>query len=295
MFGLSRLRVPLLHLPLLCAVSALCACDGGREPADVNESGTAFNIPAVPAPEPPLDRAALLAAVAEAASAAAAGQAVPESLRNLDGREFRLRIRFGCSGPSTGSGAEPLAWTYDSSARRLRVRARPTIDQDEPLAGRIGGEQFESVEGFWIPRPWLLQAVCPASAAVVGQSDEPGGGAAPSATNVAAAEPASEEPAPAAPRIGIAQFFTSADPRTRRRDSRPYEAAKTLAEGAAIPSQGFDLVLSGRLRAVPGGGVIECRAKGADSPPECIISAQFHRVWIEEPTTGETYAEWGGG
>lgn len=295
MFGLSRFRLSLLHPPLLCAALALCACDRQSEPAVENADGAALNLPAIPAPEPPIDRAGLLAAVAEAASAASAGIPAPESLQSLDGRQFQLRIRFGCSGPSQALGSQPLGWTYDPGTRRLRIRARPTIARDDPLVGRIGGEQFESVEGFWVPRPWLLQPVCPASSAVLELSDEPPPGAEKDVAKTGPAGSTLEEPLPRAPRIGIAQFFTSTDARTRRRDSRPYEAAKTLAEGSAIPSQGFDLVLSGRLRAIPGSGVIECLAKSADSPPECIVSAQFQRVWIEDPASSEVYAEWGGG
>jgi len=295
MFGLSRFRVPMLHPPLLCAALALSACDRQSEPAVGNAEGAALNLPAVPTPEPPIDRAALLAAVAEAASAAASGMPAPESLQSLDGRQFQLRIRFGCSGPSRELGSKPLGWTYESGTRRLRIRARPTIARDEPLAVQIGGEQFESVEGFWVARPWLLQAVCPASQAVVALVDDPQSEAVTGGAESRPVESLSEEPSPTAPRVGIAQFFTSADSRTRRRDNRPYEAAKTLDEGSAIPSQGFDLVLSGRLRAIPGKGVIECVAKSADSPPECIVSAQFQRVWIEEPASGEVYAEWGGG
>lgn len=294
MFGLSPFRVPLLYPPVLCAVLALCACDRQSEPAVENADGVALNLPVVPTPEPPIDRAALLAAVAEAASAAAAGVAAPESLQSLDGRQFQLRIRFGCSGPLTELGSQPLGWTFDAKTRRLRIRARPTIVGDDPLAVQIGGEQFESVEGFWIPRPWLLQPVCPASQAVLEPAAEPTAEDE-TASEDAGSAPSGEEPLPTAPRIGIAQFFKSTDPRTRRRDSRPYETDRTLAEGSAIPSQGFDLVLSGRLRAIPGKRAIECVAKSADSPPECIVSAQFQRVWIEEPASGEIYAEWGGG
>ncbi|MFP5329745.1 MAG: hypothetical protein ACLGHC_06365, partial [Alphaproteobacteria bacterium] len=269
-------------------------CDTETEPTAQNDGGPALNLP-VPAPDPPLDRVALLAAVAEAASASAAGQPVPQALRNLDGREFELRIRFGCSGPSAKLAGQPLAWTYEAGTRRIRVRAAPTIDKDEPLPERIAGDQFESVEGFWIPRPWLLQPVCPAAAAVVRQPDEEAGDKAKAGAEEEGGSLGSDEPVAAAPRIGIAQFFTTSDSRTRRRDNRPYEAARTLAEDAPIPARGFDLVLSGRLRAIPGRGVIECIAKGPDSPPECIVSARFQRVWIEEAGSGDVYAEWGGG
>ena len=70
---------------------------------------------------------------------------------------------------------------------------------------------------------------------------------------------------------------------------------KTLAEGTPISSQGFNLVLSGRLRSLPERGVIKCSAVNAYSPPECIVSAEFQRVWIERPDSREVVAEWGGG
>ena len=156
----------------------------------------------------------------------------------------------------------------------------------------MGGEGAEAVEGFWIPRPWLLQPVCPAAAAV---GSEPGQG--PDASNPAKPESAAAraEPLPVRQRVGIAQFFTDADPRTGRRDSRPYQAVHTLKEGQAVGSQGFNLVLSGRLRALAGRGVIECVAADADTPPDCIVSAEFQRAWIERPENGEVIAEWGGG
>ena len=267
-----------------------------------------MNLPIVPRPQPPLDRASLLAAVAEAASATAAGSEMPEEIRSLDGRQFEIRIRFGCRGPATDLGTRWLGWSFDAEGRRIQVRAAPTISKEDALIGRIGGDQFEAVEGFWIPRPWLLQPVCPATAAIQrteqaepepkpsprSMADERGEQKEPSRPETGDGEGTEPEPTP--PRIGIAQFFTENDPRTGRRDMRPYEARHTLAEGKAISSQGYNLVLAGRLRALPGtGGAIHCSARGGDSPPECVVSAEFLRVWIEQPETGEVIAQWGGG
>jgi hypothetical protein len=109
----------------------------------------------------------------------------------------------------------------------------------------------------------------------------------------AATSPDAERQPVVLPRIGIAQFYTSADPRTGRRSERAYEAVKTLA-GEPPGAEGFTLVLSGRLRAVPGGGVIACAVSGPDQPPDCIISADFDRVWIETPVGREVLAEWRG-
>lgn len=167
----------------------------------------------------------------------------------------------------------------------------PTLSADDELVRELGGGEFEAVEGFWIPRPWLLEAACPATTAASAGLGDP---VAESAEGKAAAatQPASE-PLLQWPRIGIARFFTEADPRTGRRSMRPYEAVKIL-EGDQ-PVGGFNLVLSGRLRALPEKGVILCASKEADSPPECIVSADFDRVWIERPDNREIIAEWGSG
>jgi hypothetical protein len=289
-----------LPLSVLAAATVAAAACQQEQPANVaNADEPVMNLPAVPPPVPTLDRTALLAAVAEAASAAAAGTPPPESLRNLDGRQFELRIRFGCRGPVTNLEQRWLGWSFDAEKRRIRVRAMPTISGDDPLVEQIGDDEFEAVEGFWVPRPWLLQAVCPASAAV--QANVAAGAGQPQTEQ----RPAADSPEPieeaeasavsAGPKIGIAQFFTRNEPRSRRRDMRPYQAAHSLAEGEALSSQGYDLVLSGRLRALPGRGVIHCTAGGPDVPPDCIVSAEFQRVWIEQPDNREVIAEWGTG
>jgi hypothetical protein len=94
-------------------------------------------------------------------------------------------------------------------------------------------------------------------------------------------------------RIGIAQFFTGADSRTGRREERAYEASKMLAENERPSPEGYNLVLSGRLRRLPGGQVIACRVASVDAPPECVVSAKFDRVRIEVPSTKNVLAEWG--
>ena len=96
-------------------------------------------------------------------------------------------------------------------------------------------------------------------------------------------------------RVGIAQFFSDTDSRTLRRDGRPYQATKALADGQAPSAQGYDLVLSGRLKRLPDGRVIACKVEQASRPPQCIVSVDFDRVWIERPDTKESLAEWNAG
>lgn len=320
-------RFPSLATILILLGSAAVA--GCAQPAEQSENDTAeapsTNLPSIPRPQPPLDRAALLSAVAEAASATAAGSEMPESVTSLDGRQFEVRIRFGCRGPAQDLQNAWLGWSYDAEKRTLRVQAKPTISKEEKLVADLAGEDYESVEGFWIPRPWLRQAVCPAGAALTRQpattaekaptdpaaqagaakaqagrtemakareNEDP---ATQSERELEQAEVKTGEPLPTAPRVGLAQFFTSDGPRTHRRDSRPYASVKPIPEGQPISSQGFNLVLSGRLRALPNKGVVQCAARTSQSPPECVVSVEFLRVRIEEPETKEAMAEWSTG
>lgn len=288
---------------LVAVALAASGCRAADQPGEQGNEAEdpVLNLPVVPRPDPPLDRAGLLAAVAQAASRAASGQADSEAQRGLDGRPFEVRIRFGCRGPTAELDQAWLGWSFDSERRRLRVRARPTIGENEPLVEAVAPGEFEAVEGFWIPRPWLLDPVCPAAARPEPRPEPVEGAPAPelpaAATDVPPAEPATvpPEPLPLSPRIGIAQFFTDTDPRTGRRQGRPFESIQVLEEGRQPDARGFVLVLSGRLRALPGAGVIGCSARAPDSPPECIVSADFDRVWIEHPGTREIVAEWTSG
>ena len=285
----SRLR-PASTLLLLGFAAATVGC----RPAEPEDNGVnaaeepVLNIPNVPFPEPPMSRSEILSAVARAASAAAAGAEQSPEERPLDGRRFELRIRFGCRGPAPDLQEAALGWAISRDNGTLRVRATPTISMDDETVRQVAGEEFEAVEGFWIPRPWLLEAVCPAAAAVraapAEAPEEPG-------ADVEDVQE-TEAPPPAHPRVGLAQFFTATDPRTRQRDMRPYQVVKTIERDQPIGSQGFNLVLSGRLRALPGRGVIHCVSRGSDAPPDCIVSASIDRVRIERPDNGEMLAEW---
>lgn len=300
-----------LSLSLL-ALTAGCgspepANDGANiaEPADQPATNLADR---VPRPEAPLDRAALLAAVAQAASAATLRQDDNVIQRALDGKQFEIRIRFGCSGPAEDLRATGIGWTYDADGQVLRVRAMPTLGTDDPLVRSITPEQIETVEGFWLRRPWVLQAACPRPAPQPPAEPDAGPGEERQGEPKRVPEQKKREPQPkqqpqqpqassapiqSFPRIGIAQFFAADDSRAIRRDGRAYQATKTLeAPANGVGDQGFDLVLSGRLRAVPGGAVIRCVPNAAEAPPDCIVGAQFDRVWIERPQTRELIAEW---
>lgn len=271
------------------------ACQGPSD--NENALGETFNevsqSPSLPVAEPPMDRGTLLQAVARAASATALGQDDANAQRRLDGRRFEVRIRFGCAtGVQPPAGDGPFKVRFDEEDRTLRVRAAPDLTHKDPAVAPLASQPIEAVEGFWMRRPWLLADGCP----VVSSSQRTTEGE--HATDLppllergAFGEIA--QPSGHSLRVGIAQFFTEADSRTGRREERAYEATKVLAEGEQPSSEGYNLVLSGRLRRLPGGRVISCRVASAAAPPECVVSAEFDRVRIENPGTQNIFAEWG--
>lgn len=237
--------------------------------------------PALPVTQPVMDREALLLAVMHAASEAALGRTDLEEQRKLDGRPFELRMRFGCDGPAVNDHTQSRGWSFDEKRRVLSLTIEPEIADDFPLVQSLQSERYEAVEGFWFHRPWLLKASCPTPS-----KREQGDDEAPSPV-----EPASTATFPP-PRTGIAQFFTKTDARTHRRDNRPYTTTKVLAEGETPSGEGYDLVISGRLRRLTDGRVIACKSESPTEPPSCIISAQFDDVVIDTPGTSETLAKW---
>jgi hypothetical protein len=257
-----------LGLCLLAVVGCQPRLEHSKNEQNDVAAETPAPAPSLPSAERPLDRSAILIAAAKAGSAAALGQDDLSEQRQLDGKTFEIRIRFGCATSSAGAPkVGPFNVRFDSADRTLRVRAAPDLTRETPQVAMSG---VEHVEGFWMRRPWLLTPGCPASAATPGASTSP----------------VSEQ------RVGIAQFSTSTDARTGRRDGRPYEATKVLEDGAVPSRQGYDLVLSGRLRRYPDGRVIICRISGAEVPPECVISAQFDRVRIQTPDGKSTLGDW---
>jgi hypothetical protein len=292
----SRARPVAAWLIAAAGSAMLPACQPAEQKNTVEPPAAApSKVPLAPAP---MDREALLQAIARAASVAASGADDAAVQRQLDGKPIEVRIRFGCEGPSERLADDPLGWTYDAEEGTLRARALPTISIDDPAVAQIAGEAVEAVEGFWIARPWLLRAACPAKPAPPpGPTEaETQGEAKPTAK--APEKPAGDDvlkpvqPAVRSPKVGIAQFFTATDARTRRRDMRAYETVNTIGKDQRVGTQGFDLVLAGRLRTLPGGKVIACTISGIDAPPDCIVSAQIDQVRMERPGTKAILARW---
>jgi len=263
-------RSTLAKWSLATATLVLAACEASHPPEDTNtavDNTIAAPAPTLPLPatEQPLDRERLLLAVAQARSAHAAGADDRAAQAELDGDRFELRIRFGCGAPATDVAGNP-AVRHDPEARTVELSASPDVDLSDPPVAAVAGENVEAVEGIWIPRPWLLRPAC-----------TPGASA-------------------AAHEVGIAQYFAPTDSRVGRRSERSYRHVIRLSEGQdpARP-QGYDLVLTGRLRAGPAGRVIRCASGETHTMPVCLIGAQFVRVRIEDVERATTLADWSRG
>jgi hypothetical protein len=223
--------------------------------------------------QPSLGRVDLIAAAARAADASAAGRVPPEALKELVGREFELRLPFGCPGaPQLGAGAFTVE--YDEKAGALRVRAEPVrwspeewLPQGDADEGARGAE---GIEGFWVGRPWTSDESCPAS-------------------DPASAQP--QPPLPAEQTLGIAQVFADQGSRVGRRDGKAYELVRRVKPEAMDLTSGLRLRLRGKVSEGGGAGPVVCRAAGG-SRPVCLILVTFDTVAVEHPSDEATLATW---
>jgi len=258
----------LIALALLLAAG----CRQVSEPATNEESpveNEANFAEALPLPVPTMDRAAFLAAVSQAASAHAAGSDDREAQAGLDGRRFAIRLRFGCAGPAAPGSKAALRWSAGEDGKSFEVNATPDLSLDsEPLARSLD-ETIETVEGFWLERPWLLSDACPNITA--------------QGVGVSAAGPRL---------VGIAQYFTSEDSRVGQRSGRSYASVEKIASPDEMPKAGLVLLIEGRLRTWPGGNVIRCWGSGSESRPQCVAAAHVDRAAFERPEDGSVLAEW---
>ena len=261
-------RQPALALSLLAALIAPLAACSRREEAPAPPPAApppAATIVAPALPPPPLGREEVLRATADAAAAQAARAAYPETAARLSGRQFRLRLPFGCFGPAEDAS---LAYAYDQPRGVLRLTARPQAWTGTPLAALAqDGAPVEAVEGFWIRRPWLLAETCPSS------------------------PPASTGAQPSSETVGLAQVFEKGGSRIGRRGGQPYELTRKAALDPGWMA-GFRLVLEGRI-AQAEGRPIRCRSDHPDRRPVCLIRVELDRVAFET-AGGEVLGEWDG-
>lgn len=274
-------------LPLAGTVTlalALSACDrpGTPDPAPTPAVAT----PVAPAADPVLDRAAILTAIDAAASDAAAGRRAPAATDPLADRRFRLRIAFGCQGPTPvpSEGADDTGapgWSRSDDARTVRLRFTPA---DWTAGGPAGPavEGFESVGGVWINQPWIRTADCPAALA-------------PGAATPGKEAPGTGSTAPtASPTVGLALLRADGASRLGRDDSRAFTYT-VRGDGdapAPDPAKGYRLVLEGRLTPWADGRVIRCAVTRVDARPTCVAGVIIDHLAYEDGATGESLGEW---
>lgn len=223
-------------------------------------------------PKGPLLRSDLIEAGAAAADAYASGAPGPAANRELIGRAFEYRAVFGCAGPSAPGSSAAMRWEYDEADGVVRVTARSEQMSDLPGVRAIAGDAgVDAVEGLWVERPWLRSATCP---------DLPS----PLDTPVSLAAPRQT--------LAIAELFAPDEPRSLRRQGRPYEAVTKMAPDAVAALRGFALVAEGRIEALPGGEPVGCWGTSPDLVPTCLIAVSFERVRLENAATGEVLNEW---
>ncbi len=227
-----------------------------------------------PLPPPPLSREELIVAANEAASAYADRSSDKTQAKDaLIGRRFSLKIPFGCEGAQVSpSGAQAFA-DYDATKKTLRLVARPAAWKTLPLVQSLTDvDQIESVEGFWIPRPWSASQACP-----------------PRRDDAIPATPT----APTAPTLGLARLFMNGGPRALQRGERPYEYVQKIADDdVAALSRTFNLVLQGRLVGFDRSTALRCWSESTAHRPICLYAVEFDRIAFEDGADGKVLAEW---
>lgn len=228
---------------------------------------------AAPLPAPPLSRTDIIQEANAVAASFAAGTAPSGAVSDpMVGRRFVVRIPFGCEGSPTSATAQATV-DYDASKRTVRLSARPGIWTSLPLVqGLPGAGKIESVEGFWIPRPWTYSNGCPPPHDV----------------------PVPTTPTPAAPpTLGLARVFETDGSRVLQRGTRPYEFVRRLPEDdASILSHTYRLVLEGRIVGYARGRAARCWSESPDHRPLCLYAVDFDRVAFEDAADGAIMAEW---
>ena len=213
-------------------------------------------------PVPVLDRAAILQAMDAAASGYAAGQQAGDT--SLTGRRFVVRQSFGCAGPTTDPavGDGRAGWAWADGGKALKLTMAPGDWLASPLIAD-GAENWEAAEGFWLTRPWMRAEGCPIRR-----------------NTLATVSP----PSPSPQTVGLVAVFAEDGSRMGRRNGRAYEFT-VRGEGdqpPVVPTDGYRLVLEGRMAAFADGRAIRCRADDPDQRPVCIGAVRLDRVAFED-------------
>jgi hypothetical protein len=268
---------PVAVLTTVAAALLLAQCDRNRpEPIDAEPvAADPVPVPGVPALTT-LNRADLLAATSRAASAYAAGEQM-EGTDALVGRQFSIRIPFGCNGPrptqAEAAGDGLARWSWGPENQTIQLSLTPGDWLNTALIAGTSESDWEAVEGFWVPRPWLTAGDCSTVRADPLQS---GAGA------------------PSPQTVGLAAVFGADDSRVGRRNGRAYAFTirPTGDTPLAAPTRGYRVVLEGRLAGFPDGRAIRCRASNPDQRPVCIAAMRLDRVGFTNADGSVLLSEW---
>jgi hypothetical protein len=266
---------PFIALAIVAVLLLAALLIRGGEPPATPAAPLPPTVPvALPAlPPPPLTRTEIVQ-TANAAAAAYASGAPPSTTRSpLIGREFALRIPLGCAGPGGAPAAAQATVELEPKTATLKLQARPAVWTGLPaLQGLDAAERIETIEGFWIPRPWTNSEACP---------------------------PARDIPLPATPTpataetVGLARVFQKGGSRILMRGARPYEyVVRSPKPGGPDLNQRFTLVLEGRLVGFSDGQATRCWSESPYHRPICIYAVEYDRVAFEEAQSHKTLAEW---
>ncbi|MBX3481813.1 MAG: hypothetical protein KF842_15585 [Caulobacter sp.] len=239
-----------------------------------------------PAQDPALDRAALIAMAASAASAYGAG-APPPDQSGMVGQAFQVAIGFDCAGAD-------LTASRDPRLKRVKLTARLQNWSKTSLVKGLAPAVYDQVEGFWLPRPWIRPEACrttplpvlAAASAVDGLTAGPRGKDA----STPDAPPASPPPRQT---LGLASFFAPGSSRVPQRGGKPYETVQKLTpELEAADNADLSMVVIGRIGQATEGRPVVCWSETPERRPVCLIAVEIDRVEFRLAGVEKPIAEW---
>jgi len=274
----ARRRVAVLST--IVTALFLAQCDRDR-PEAVDAEPVVADAGRTAAPEvvvsTTMTRAGLLAAMSRAATVYAAGERM-EGVDALIGRRFSIRVPFGCNGPqptaAEAAGDGLARWSWGPENRTIQLSLTPGDWLNAALiAGAAGESEWEAVEGFWIPRPWLTSGDC---------------------SSVRSDPLQSGDGSPSPQTVGLAAVFGADDSRVGRRDGKAYAFTirPTGDTPLTVPVGGYRVLLEGRLAGFPDGRAIRCRASNPDQRPVCIAAIRLDRVAFTNADGSVLLSEW---
>lgn len=230
-------------------------------------------------PDTTLRRADLILLANAAASAFAAGGPAPDQAAAV-GKPFELRLAFACGTPD-------LTMVRDERQKSLTLTARLQDWTTAPAVSALGAEQFDRVEGFWLPRPWILAETCRVPSLPIAVAS--------AAVDRVLATPESPAPAPppAAPTLGMASFFPVGSNRAQQRAGKPYETVQKLGgDLASANAAEVFMVVRGRIGQTEEGRAVLCSGSAVDQRPVCLLAVVIERVTFERSGSNTPIAEW---